>query len=77
MALVGSYDVVVDDGQTTATFTLNRSDVGIYVPSMIWSRLENFAPNSVCLVLALTAYVPEDYVTDYRQFLQEKAGEPS
>lgn len=32
VALSGSFDVYVDDGQTTNTFSLNRSYYGLYIP---------------------------------------------
>src|SRR4051794_37936502 len=39
IALSGSFDLVIDDGTTRRTVTLNRSYVGIYMPSMLWRHL--------------------------------------
>ena len=46
IALSGSFDVVVDDGINKTIFTLNRSYNGLYIPSGLWRRLENFSTNS-------------------------------
>jgi dTDP-4-dehydrorhamnose 3,5-epimerase-like enzyme len=70
IALSGSFDVVVDDGQATRTFALNRSYVGLYVPHLMWRHIENFSTNAVCVVLASTHYSEADYVRDYQAFLQ-------
>ncbi len=68
IALSGSFDVVLFDGQNSKTVTLNRSYFGLWVPSMIWRRLENFSTNAVCLILASTLYSEEDYLRDFNMF---------
>jgi hypothetical protein len=69
IALSGSFDVVLDDGKTKQTFSLNRSYFGLYVPNMVWRELENFSSASVCLVLASELYEEADYYRDYSEFL--------
>jgi hypothetical protein len=73
ISLSGSFDVVLDDGLHTCTYTLNRSYVGLYVPPMIWRRIENISTNAVCLILASLPYDAADYVRDYREFRRCKA----
>ena len=68
IALSGSFDVVLDDGQERRTFSLNRSYYGLYVPEGLWREIDNFSTNSLALVLASTPYTPEDYIYDYGQF---------
>ncbi|MDQ1331906.1 MAG: hypothetical protein QG578_2176 [Thermodesulfobacteriota bacterium] len=70
IALSGSFDVVLDDGKGHKTVSLNRSYFGLYVPSMIWRHLENFATNSVCLIIASLPYSKEDYIRDYESYLE-------
>lgn len=70
IALSGSFDVVLDDGKGQKTVSLNRSYFGLYVPSMIWRHLENFATNSVCLIIASLPYSKEDYIRDYESYLE-------
>lgn len=72
IALSGSFDVVCDQKGTIEVVTLNRPYFGLYVPNMIWRRLENFSTNAVALVLASEEYSEHDYVRDYRLFLGSK-----
>lgn len=68
IAMSGSFDVVLDDGETRATTTLNRCYFGLYVPSLIWRELENFSSGSVCMVLASQRYDEAAYYRDYSDF---------
>ena len=70
VALSGSFDVVVDNGQTRQTFSLNRSYYGLYVPAGIWRQMENFSTNTLALVLSSTPYSEDDYIRDYDDFLK-------
>jgi hypothetical protein len=74
VALSGSFDVVLDDGKARKTVSLNRSYFGLYVPNMIWRHLENFATNSVCLIMASLPYSKEDYIRDYELYLKDIQG---
>ena len=68
VALSGSFDVILDDGQERKTFHLNRSYYGLYVPEGLWREMNNFSTNSLALVLASTPYNSSDYIYDYTQF---------
>jgi hypothetical protein len=70
IAMSGSFDVVLDDGYGHRRFHLNRSYVGLYVPSMIWRELDNFSSGSVCLVLASAPYDEDDYIREYNEFVE-------
>lgn len=74
IAMSGSFDVTLDDGQTKKKFHLNRSYYGLYVCSMMWRELNNFSSGSVCLVLASTLYGESDYYRNYDEFLQVVRG---
>jgi dTDP-4-dehydrorhamnose 3,5-epimerase-like enzyme len=69
IALSGSFDVLVDDGIAKQTYSLNRSYYGLYIPAGYWRQMENFSTNSLALVLSSTAYNEDDYIRDYREFL--------
>jgi hypothetical protein len=69
IAVSGSFDVVLDDGKGRASFFLNRSYYGLYVPAMIWRDLANFSSGSVCLVLASDRYDETEYVRDRDAFV--------
>lgn len=68
IAANGSFDVVVDDGVSSHRFHLNRSYYGLYIPGMIWRKLENFSSGSVCLALVSEFYDPADYHRNYDEF---------
>ncbi len=72
IAISGSFDLVVDDGQNSQTFSLNRSYHGIYIPAGIWRQMENFSTNSVAVVLSSTTFDPNDYIREYDDFLNFK-----
>ena len=72
IALSGSFDVVVDDGENKKTFSLNRSYYGLYVPAGLWREIENFSTNAFALEFGSSPYNELDYVRDYKQFLKLK-----
>lgn len=72
IALSGSFDLAVTDGERDWTFTLNRSYLGVYVPNMTWRELQNFSTNAVCLILASSHYDESDYIRDFGQFTRER-----
>lgn len=72
IALSGSFDVVLNDGIQTKTFSLNRSYYGLYVPKLLWRRLENFSTNALCLIAASEKFDNNDYIRDYDEFLKIK-----
>lgn len=69
VALSGSFDVVVDDGDENRTYPLNRSYFGLYVPKGIWRTMTNFSTNSLALVISSTEYDENDYVSDYGEYI--------
>lgn len=73
IALSGAFDVVVDDGSTKKTFTLNRSYYGLYIPKGLWRTMENFSTNAFALEFGSIPYTIEDYVYDYEEFKQMKS----
>lgn len=72
IALSGSFDVVVDDGQEKKTFSLNRSYYGLYIPKGLWREMDNFSTNSFALELGSAVYDANDYIRDYGSFLTMK-----
>ena len=68
IAMSGSFDVTVDDGQQKMKFHLNRSYYGLYIPPMIWREIDNFSSGSVCLALASDFFDEADYYRQYPEF---------
>lgn len=68
IAMAGSFDVVLNDGDRERRFHLNRSYYGLYVCPMMWRYIDNFSSGAVCMVLASTIYDESDYIRDFQQF---------
>ena len=68
VALSGSFDVVVNDGEKEERFHLNRSYYGLYIPNGLWRFMDNFSTNAVALVLTSTFFKEEDYIRDFDAF---------
>lgn len=71
IALSGSFDVVVNDGNSEQVYHLNRSYNGLLIPNMVWREMRNFSTNSLALILSSTFYNEEDYIRDYSQYIKE------
>lgn len=72
IAISGSFDVVLKDGTSISKVTLNKPDKGLLIKNNIWRELENFSSGAVCLVLASTIYIENDYIRDFDEFLLSK-----
>jgi dTDP-4-dehydrorhamnose 3,5-epimerase-like enzyme len=68
VALSGSFDIVVDDGDKRQSFSLNRSYYGLYIPAGLWRQMQNFSTNSLAMILSSTHYNAGDYIYDYKEF---------
>ena len=68
IALSGSFDVVLHDGEKEHKFSLNRSYYGLYIPRMYWRRMENFSTNSLALIVSDKHFNPDDYIRDFDEF---------
>jgi len=73
VALSGSFDLLLHDGQKEYHYSLNRSYYGVLVPKMMWRTLENFSTNSLALIIASTDYSQEDYLYDFEAFKLQMA----
>jgi len=65
----GNCSIVVDNGINRYEVTLDRPNLGLYIPPMIWVTLYKFSSDAVLLVLASDVYKADDYVRDYDEYL--------
>lgn len=65
----GRVHIVTDDGRRQAEFILDRPNLGIHIPPMIWSVQYRFSPDAALLGLCSEFYDPADYIRDYAEFL--------
>ena len=78
IAISGSFEIYVDDGKESKTFTLNRSYYGLYIPKGLWREIKEFSSNSVALEFGSIPYDLDDYIRDYNVFQEyAKTQKPS
>lgn len=70
MCVNGSCRVMVDDGTSRCEVILDKPDVGIYMPALIWGTQYRYSPDATLLVFASHAYDPGDYIRTYDEFLE-------
>jgi dTDP-4-dehydrorhamnose 3,5-epimerase-like enzyme len=68
IALSGSFDVVLNDGKKDVKYSLNRSYYGLYVPNMLWRRVENFSTNALALIVSSIPYDQNDYIRNFNEY---------
>lgn len=69
VALSGSFDVLLNDGQNINKITLNKPFEGLLIPNGIWRELKNFSSGAVCLVIASDVFSEDDYIRELDFFL--------
>ncbi|MDO5980112.1 sugar 3,4-ketoisomerase [Flavivirga spongiicola] len=69
IALSGSFEVVLKDREKTKRVILNSPTKGLLITPGIWRELENFSSGAVCLVVASDIYKEEDYIRDFKEFV--------
>jgi hypothetical protein len=69
IALSGSFDVTIDDGENKKTVQLNRPYMGLNIKPGMWRDISNFSSGAICLVLASQVYDESDYIRNYDSFL--------
>ena len=66
--VAGSFDIFVDDGNHQEEIHLDAANRGIYIGPNVWCLLHNFAPGTVCVVLASEDYAHDGYIHHYEEF---------
>jgi UDP-2-acetamido-3-amino-2,3-dideoxy-glucuronate N-acetyltransferase len=67
----GNCTVVVDDGENRVEVLLNRPNLGLHVPPMVWATEYKYSQDALLMVLASEVYQAQDYIRDYDIFLKE------
>ena len=66
----GQCSVTVDDGTTRLEVQLDKPNIGIYLPPMIWGRQWQYSADAALLVFASEPYDSNDYIREYDAFLR-------
>jgi hypothetical protein len=72
IALSGSFDVILNDGNEQKIISLNKPYEGLLINSGIWRELNNFSSGSVCLVIASAVFDEGDYIRAFEEFKKYK-----
>ena len=66
----GSVIATVDNGKSKKIVKLDKPNIGVYMPPMIWGIQSQYSPDAVLLVFTSDAYDPDDYIRNYDEFLK-------
>jgi UDP-2-acetamido-3-amino-2,3-dideoxy-glucuronate N-acetyltransferase len=69
ICVAGSCRLMLDDGRARCEVTLDRPDLGAYMPPRLWGTQYQFSNDAVLLVFASHLYDPNDYLRTYDEFL--------
>lgn len=72
VALNGSFNVNLFDGEDWSHWMLHLPYKGLYIPPGYWRTLDNFSSGSVCMVLASMPFDEDEYIRDYNEFVKSR-----
>ena len=70
VAVAGSFEMEVSDGEASATYRLDDPTRGLYVPRMVFIDIRGMSTDTVCLVLASTHYDMARSIRSWEDYLQ-------
>lgn len=70
IAISGSCTMRFDDGREKREVRLDRPDIAVTIPPMVWHEMHDFSADCVLLVLADAPYDEADYIRDYDEFVR-------
>lgn len=73
--VAGTSKVKIDYGKgMTEVFNLDRPNIGLFIPRMIWKDMYDFSKDSVLLCLADTIYDASEYIRSKYEYYNIKKG---
>jgi dTDP-4-dehydrorhamnose 3,5-epimerase-like enzyme len=70
ICISGSCRILMDDGKNKESVTLNSPKQGILIDKMQWHEMHDFSNDCVLLVLASDHYDEDDYIRNYKSFIE-------
>ena len=67
----GSCNMIMDNGIEKQQVRIDKSNIGLMIPPMVWHEMHDFSEDCVMLVLASAQYDEADYIRDYDEFITE------
>ena len=68
IAISGSFDIHVSDGNKEKKYNLNDPSSGLYTTNFIWKQIKNFSKNSLMLVVSDVVFDKNDYMQSFDEF---------
>jgi len=75
LCIRGRCRATVDDGHTREEVVLDRPNVALYMPPMVWGIQYQYSADALLLVFASHHYDPADYIRNYRDFVAAAGGD--
>lgn len=67
----GSCNMIMDNGIEKQQVRIDKSNIGLMIPPMVWHEMHDFSEDCVMLVLASAQYDEADYIRNYDEFMNE------
>ena len=64
----GSCNMIMDNGIEKQQVRIDKSNIGLMIPPMVWHEMHDFSEDCVMLVLASDYYEDDDYIREYKEF---------
>jgi acetyltransferase-like isoleucine patch superfamily enzyme/dTDP-4-dehydrorhamnose 3,5-epimerase-like enzyme len=68
--ITGQCSVVLDDGVHRTEVLLDKPNLSLHIPPMVWAIQYKFSSDAILMVLASDIYKADDYIRDYDVFLK-------
>jgi UDP-2-acetamido-3-amino-2,3-dideoxy-glucuronate N-acetyltransferase len=68
VCVAGSCVIRLFDGAESAQVILDRPDLGLHIPPMVWATQYKYSPETALLVLASDVYSEDDYIRDVDEY---------
>lgn len=62
--------VISEDGRAEV-YVLDRPNIGLYLPHMVWKEMYEFSEDSVMMVLSSEVYDAGEYIRNFDEFVHE------
>lgn len=75
VCLRGSVSVLLDDGRNRTEVLLDRPELGVFMPAMVWGTQYRYTDDAILLVFASEQYNSDDYIRSYEEFKSTVSGD--
>lgn len=66
----GTATLHLDNVKERRTYMLRRNNEGVYVPKLVWMRVEDFSDDAILMVLSNKTRMQASVIKDYEEFVR-------